>query len=191
MLTLDLRQSLELTDDQFEKICQANQNLKFERTATGELIIMSLTGGETGERNASLTGQLWLWNRQSKLGHAFDSSTGFRLPNGAIRSPDAAWISQERWQELTAQQRRKIVPLCPDFVVELCSPSDNLEDVQLKMQEFLENGIKLGWLIDPETKTVEIYRPNQEREILHHPITLSEEALLPGFSLDLSDVLAD
>lgn len=191
MLTLDLRQSLELTDDQFEKICQANQNLKFERTATGELIILSLTGGETGERNASLTGQLWLWNRQSKLGHTFDSSTGFRLPNGAIRSPDAAWISQERWQELTAQQRRKLVPLCPDFIVELCSPSDNLEDVQLKMQEFLENGIKLGWLIDLETKTVEIYRSNQEREILHHPTTLSEKDLLPGFSLDLADILAD
>lgn len=190
-ITLNLRPTLTLTDEQFEVICRANRDLKFERTAQGELVVMSLTGGDTGRRNLRLTGQLWLWNQQSGLGEGFDSSTGFRLPNGAIRSPDAAWVRLERWQALTLEQRKKFVPLCPDFLVELRSPSDELEDIQAKMQEYLANGLLLGWLIDPHRQMVEIYRPNQSVEILNHPTTLSGESVLPEFVLDLTDILTD
>ena len=187
--TLNLRATLELTDEQFEKVCRANQDLKFERNAKGELIIMSLTGGETGERNSNITAQLWLWNRQSGLGHTFDSSTGFRLPNSAIRSPDAAWVRKERWQALNALQRQKYVPLCPDFLVELRSPSDELESAQQKMQEYLENGLRLGWLIDPQMQQVEVYRPERDVEVLDSPTQLSGEEVLPGFVLELEGIL--
>ncbi len=189
MFTVALRPTLELTDEQFEQICQANRDLKFERTAKAELVIVALTGGETGRRNLNLTGQLWLWNQRTGLGEGFDSSTGFRLPNGAIRSPDAAWLRLERWQTLTPEQRRKYVPLCPDFVVELWSASDELMDLQAKMQEYLDNGLQLGWLLDPETKTVEVYRSHQPVELLEHPVSLSGESLLPGFVLVLAGIL--
>lgn len=191
VVTLDLHPSLELTDEQFEKICQANRDLKLERTAKGDLVIMALTGGDTGRRNLRLTGQLWFWNQQSNLGEGFDSSTGFRLPNGAIRSPDAAWVRLDRWQALTSEQRQKFVPLCPDFVVELASPSDEVEDIRKKMQEYLANGLQLGWLIAPATQTVEIYRPNQPIEILNQPATLSGENILPEFVLNLTGILTD
>lgn len=190
-ITLNLRPTITLTDEQFEQICRVNRDLKFERTAHGELVVMSLTGGDTGRRNLSLTGQLWLWNQQSGLGEGFDSSTGFRLPNGAICSPDAAWVRLERWQALTPEQRKKFVPLCPDFLVELRSPSDELEDIQAKMQEYLANGLLLGWLIDPYRQIVEIYRPNQSTEILNHPTTLSGEEVLPEFVLNLTGILTD
>ena len=189
VFTLALRPTLELTDEQFEQICQANRDLKFERTAKGELVIVALTGGETGRRNLNLSGQLWLWNQQTGLGEGFDSSTGFRLPNGAIRSPDAAWVRLERWQALTPDQRKKYVPLCPDFVVELRSASDELMDLQAKMREYLENGLQLGWLLDPETETVEIYRSNQAVELLEKPVNLSGESILPGFVLALTGIL--
>jgi Uma2 family endonuclease len=189
VFTLALRPTLELTDEQFEQICQANRDLKFERTAKGELVIVALTGGETGRRNLNLSGQLWLWNQQTGLGEGFDSSTGFRLPNGAIRSPDAAWVRLERWQALTPEQRKKYVPLCPDFVVELRSASDELMDLQAKMREYLENGLQLGWLLDPETETVEIYRSNQAVELLEKPVNLSGESILPGFVLALTGIL--
>lgn len=190
-LLLDLSLNFELTDEAFEKICQANPNLKFERSTTGELIIVSLTGGETGERNSHLTGQLWFWNRQTKLGHTYDSSTGFRLPNGAIRSPDAAWVSQSRWEALTLAQRKKFIPLCPDFLVELRSTSDELEKVQAKMLEYLENNLRLGWLIDPEIQIVEIYRSQQPVEVLNQPLTVSGEDVLPGFVLNLEGILTE
>ncbi len=189
VVTINLQPTLELTDVQFEQICHQNRDLKFERTAKGGLVIMSLTGGETGERNAEINGQLWLWNRQARLGHIYDSSTGFRLPNGAIRSPDAAWISQPRWEALTPQQRQRWVPLCPDFAVELKSPSDDIEDLRIKMREYLENGLQLGWLIDPESQIVELYRADQAVEILSHPETLSAEELMPGFVLSLVGIL--
>ncbi|MBD2327474.1 Uma2 family endonuclease [Alkalinema sp. FACHB-956] len=189
VVTINLRPTLELTDEQFEQICHHNRDLKFERTARGGLVIMSLTGGDTGERNAELTGQLWLWNRQARLGHLYDSSTGFRLPNGAIRSPDAAWISQTRWDALTPEQRQKWVPLCPDFVVELKSPSDEIEDLRLKMQEYLDNGSQLGWLIDPDTQTVEIYQANSPIAVLSQPTELSAPDLMPGFVLNLMGIL--
>ena len=191
VLTFNLHPVLELTDEQFYQLCQANRDLRFERTAQGEIVIMPPTGGETGGRNASLTAQLWLWNQQTRLGKSFDSSTGFKLPNGANRSPDAAWVRRDRWDALTSEQKRKFIPLCPDFAVELKSPSDDLEDVQYKMQEYLANGLLLGWLIDPETGQVEIYRPNQELEILDNPTTLSAETVLPGFVLDLISMFED
>lgn len=190
-ITLNLRPTIELTDEQFEQICRANRDLRFELTAKGELIVMSPTGSATGERNWGLNGQLWLWNQENRLGKGFDSSTGFKLPNGATRSPDAAWVTNERWDALPTQQKRKFAPICPDFVVELRSLSDELEDLQAKMQEYLNNGIRLGWLIDPETRLVEIYRPNQPVQVLNNPTTLSGESVLPGFVLDLAEILTD
>lgn len=189
MFTLALRPTLELTDEQFEQICQVNRDLKFERTAKGELVIVALTGGETGRRNIKLSARLEVWSDQAGLGVAFDSSTGFRLPNGAIRSPDAAWVQLERWQALTTDQRKKYVPLCPDFVVELRSASDEVVDLQAKMREYLENGLQLGWLLDPETETVEIYRSHQAVEVLAKPANLSGESVLPGFKLALAGIL--
>jgi Uma2 family endonuclease len=178
-----------ITDEEFEKICCENRDRKFERTAQGELVIMSLTGGSTGERNAELNGQLWLWNRQAKLGHIYDSSTGFRLPNGAIRSPDAAWVSQSRWDALTPEQRKKWVPLCPDFVVELKSPSDDIADLQTKMLEYQENGLKLGWLIDPDRQLVEVYQADRSMELLSNPEEISADEIMAGFVLKLTGIL--
>jgi Uma2 family endonuclease len=185
--TLELQ--INLTDEQFFQLCQNNRDLRFERTADGELIIMPPTGGDTSDRNADLTYQLRGWNRENKLGKSFDSSGGFKLPNGADRSPDASWIKIERWEALTPEEREKFLPLCPDFVVELRSPSDSLEKLQAKMQEYIDNGARLGWLIDPQRKVVEIYRPNQKVEIRSSPTTLSGEDVLPGFVLDLSPIL--
>ncbi|WP_413163859.1 Uma2 family endonuclease [Capilliphycus salinus ALCB114379] len=181
--------TVDLTDEQFFQLCQNNRDYQFERTVNGELIIMSPTGGDTGNRNIELAYQLQAWSRQNKLGKAFDSSTGFKLPNGAERSPDASWITIERWNTLTPEQREKFIPLCPDFVVELRSPSDSLKKLQEKMQEYLENGAKLGWLIDKKQQQVEIYRPEQPVEILTSPKTLSGEDVLPEFILDLKYIL--
>lgn len=188
-LTLNLRPTIKVTDDELDQISRANPNLKLERSPQGELIIMALTGGETGRRNSNLTGQLWFWNQQTELGENFDSSTGFRLPNGAIRSPDAAWIRSDHWQVLTANQKQKYVPLCPDFLVELRSLSDDLDELKLKMQEYLDNGLRLGWLLDPESQTVEIYRINSAVEILQNPEYLSGEDVLVGFTLNLKGIL--
>lgn len=183
-----LELEIELTDEQFWQLCQKNRDWRFERPTTGELIIMPPTGGITGERNSNINFQLQLWNRQYKLGKVFDSSTGFKLPNGADRSPDASWIAIECWNLLTPQQQEKFIPLCPDFVIELRSKSDSLTSLQLKMQEYINNGAKLGWLIDPQRKVVEIYRPNQMVAILESPETVSENEILPGFILDLSEI---
>jgi len=179
---------LKITDEQFLTLCQKHRDLKFERTKKGELIIMSPTGGITGDYNADLTYQLRSWTIQTKLGKSFDSSTGFKLPNGANRSPDASWVSLERWNTLTLEQQEKFLPFCPDFVVELRSPSDVLSILQAKMKEYLENGARLGWLIDPKRKIVEISRPQQKVEILRSPTVLSGENVLPGFVLDLSEI---
>ncbi len=185
-LTLNLKPAIELTDEQFEQICRANRDLRFERAAQGKLIVMSPTGGEIGNWNSSLTGQLWFWNQQTKLGKGFDSSTGFKLPNGATRSPDVAWVQQDRWNALTPEQKKKFIPLCPDFVIEL-RPTDDLEDARAKMREYLENGASLGWLINPQDQQVEIYRPGQPIEILDRSNILSGETVLPGFTLDLRE----
>jgi Uma2 family endonuclease len=185
--TLNL-ETIDLTDEQFFQLSQNNRDLKFERNFNGELVIMSPAGGETGHRNGRLTQKLYNWSDQDGTGIAFDSSTGFKLPNGADRSPDASWISLEKWQNLTPEQRQKFLPLCPDFVIELRSPSDNIKNLQAKMKEYQENGIRLGWLIDPQTKNVEIYRSNQEVEILENPLILSGENILPKFTLNLEQI---
>ncbi|WP_017651848.1 Uma2 family endonuclease [Fortiea contorta] len=187
-LKVDFKSVLELTDEQFFNLCQANRDLRFERTATGELIIMSPTGGETGNRNGRLNQQLFNWSDQDGTGIAFDSSTGFKLPNGADRSPDASWLPLERWNALTQEEKIKFLPLCPDFVVELLSPSDSLKAAQEKMREYLDNGVRLGLLINRKSRQVEIYRPGQEVEVLNSPATLSGEDVLPGFVLKLEAI---
>jgi Uma2 family endonuclease len=184
-LTLDVK-STRLTDAQFFELCSANRDLRFERSADGELIIMPPTSGRIGNQNAEMSGQLGIWNRQTRLGKVFDSSTGFKLPNGADRSPDASWVRLERWNALTEEQKDSFIPLTPDFAVELRSKTDVLKTIQAKMQEYMDNGVRLGWLIDPKNQRVEIYRPGQQVEVLESPVSLSGEDVLPGFSLDLS-----
>lgn len=186
--TITIPQTFKVTHEQFQQIAAVNRDLRLERTATGELIIMAPTGSDTGYRNQDMSGQLWLWNRQTKLGVVFDSSSGFKLPNGADRSPDASWVKLERWQTLTPKEQEGFAPLCPDFVVELRSKSDNMEPLREKMREYIANGARLGWLIDRKNQKVEIYRQNQDVEILNNPSTLSGEDILSGFVLDLTDV---
>ncbi|MGB3205917.1 MAG: Uma2 family endonuclease [Crinalium sp.] len=187
--TLTLPDTLKLTDEQFFELCQNNRDYQIERTASGELLIMPPTGSDTGRRNFELIVQLGLWNKSHNLGVAFDSSTGFKLPNGADRSPDASWVKKERWEALTPEQQARFAPLCPDFVVELCSPSDSIEKGRAKMREYIENGALLGWMLDRKNQQVEIYRSNTEVEILQSPTTLSGEDVLPGFVLNLKDIL--
>ena len=188
MTTLNLPKNLKLSNEQFEDLISANRDSKFELTATGELLIMSPTGGETGNRNFELYIDLGNWNRKKGLGKAFDSSTGFQLPNGAKRSPDLSWITLEKWNALTPDQRRKFLPICPDFVVELVSESDDAKEIEKKMQEYLDNDLRLGWLIIPKTRQVQIYRPQQAIEILESPISLSGESILVDFVLDLTPI---
>lgn len=187
---LNLPSTLKLTisHEQFVQLAWVNQNLQLERTATGELIVMPPTGSDTGNKNADILGQLWLWNRQTQLGQIFDSSSGFHLPNGADRSPDVSWIGQDRWDTLTLEEKSGFAPLCPDFVLELRSKHDCLESLQQKMQEYQENGAKLGWLIDRNRKKVEIYRPKKSVEVQNSPNSLSGEDILPSFTLDLSEI---
>ncbi|HAX90396.1 MAG TPA: hypothetical protein DCY91_30190 [Cyanobacteria bacterium UBA11370] len=187
-LVLQMSPAVEMTDDQFFEFCQLNRDLRIERTAKGELIIMSPTGSETGNRNFDLIVQLGLWVRQDGTGIGFDSSAGFTLPNGATKSSDAAWIKLTRWNNIPPEQRVKFAPICPDFVVELRSPSDTLQPLKDKLQEYIDNGALLGWLIDRKNRKVYIYRPQQDIETLDHPSTLSGESLLPGFVLDLSTI---
>jgi len=187
--TNSIELSINLTDEQFFQLCQHNRDYQFERTASGELIIMPPTGSETSKRNMDLSYQLRAWSRQNNLGVAFDSSGGFRLPNGADRSPDASWVKKERWDALTPEQKDSFAPLCPDFVVELRSRTDSLKKLQEKMQEYIDNGAKLGWLIDRQNRRVEIYRPGQDVEIIENPATLSGEDVLPGFVLNLEEIM--
>ena len=187
-LTVNFNSVIKLTDEQFYQLCQDNENLRFERNSKGELIIMPPTGGETSNRNAGLTAQIWVWNEQTQLGKVFDSSGGFKLPNGGDRFPDASWVKLERWNALTSEQQKKFLPLCPDFVVELLSPSDSLKETQEKMKEYLDNGVRLGWLINRKSRQVEIYRKGQEIEVLESPTTLSGETVLPGFVLNLESI---
>uniref|UniRef100_B8HTU0 Putative restriction endonuclease domain-containing protein n=1 Tax=Cyanothece sp. (strain PCC 7425 / ATCC 29141) TaxID=395961 RepID=B8HTU0_CYAP4 len=177
-----------LTDEAFYQLCQVNPDLKLERSAKGELIIMPPTGGESGRRNAEITIDLGIWNRQTGLGYTFDSSTCFKLPNGAERSPDAAWVERSRWEALSPEEREKFPPLAPDFVTELRSATDNLSTLRAKMQEYRENGVRLGWLINPQDQQVEIYRLEQDTETLQSPQQLSGESVLPGFVLDLTRI---
>ncbi|NEQ85099.1 MAG: Uma2 family endonuclease [Moorea sp. SIO2I5] len=179
---------LSITLEQFVELEAANRDLRLERTAKGELIVNPPTGWETGNRNGKINQQLFNWADVDGTGIAFESSTGFRLPNGAIRSPDASWVSQKRWQKLTDEQLVTFPNICPDFVVELRSSSDTLKSLQDKMVEYMENGAKLGWLINPQQRQVEVYRPGLTVEILDNPVELSGEEVLPGFLLDLHRV---
>jgi Uma2 family endonuclease len=192
-LSLKVPPAVGLTDEQFYQLCIANEPWQLELTQAGELIIMPPTGGESGIRNSDITTDLNLWNRQTKLGKVFDSSTEFKLPSGAYRCPDAAWVKLERWQALTKEEQKRFPPLCPDFVIELRLESDVLEKLRLKMREYQNNGVRLGWLIDPQTPLVEIYRSQQDVEVLNfsfdNPPQLLGEEVLPGFILDLTIIL--
>ncbi|MFB2875587.1 Uma2 family endonuclease [Floridanema aerugineum] len=187
-LVLQMSPAIEMTDEQFFNFCQQNQNYQIERTANGEITIMPPTGSETGNRNFDLIVQLGIWTRQNGTGIGFDSSAGFTLPNGAIKSSDAAWIKLEKWQSLTPEQQQKFAPICPDFIVELRSPSDNLQTLKDKLQEYIDNGTSLGLLIDRKNRQVYIYRPNAEIECLDNPATINCQPVLPGFILDLSTI---
>lgn len=181
-VTLNL-ENVDFTDQQFYHLCQINPELQIERTGKGELIIMPPVGGISGNQEADLITELTIWNRQTRLGKVFSSSTMFKLPNGGDRSPDAAWVKLDRWQALTPEQQQKFPPICPDFVIELRSRTDALKPLQDKMQEYLNSGLQLGWLINPQNQQIEIYRPNQPVEIVQFPVSLSGEDILPGFVL--------
>jgi len=186
-LILHTADIVRLTDDELFRLCAANRDLQIERDAQGDLIIMSPSGGETSARNGLLIAELVIWNREEGLGKAFDSNGGFLLPNGAMRAPDASWIPIARWNQLSEAQRKKFLPLCPDFVIELRSPSDRLADVQKKMQEWMENGCRLGWLIDPVEEKTYVYRETGDNTVVDSfDETLSGDDVLPGFALDLT-----
>jgi len=189
-LTLKFRPGLRLSDEAFWRLCRANPDLRLERTADGELVVMPPASPDSSSRNAGITAQLWNWNQRTGLGVVFDSSAGFTLPNTAIRGPDAAWMTRDRWDALPPNERDRFSHICPDFVVELRSKSDIKKDLHLKMREYIAQGARLGWLIDPRTGTVEIYRPGRRIERLARPGTLSGEDVLPGFVLDLKDILS-
>ena len=174
-----------LTDEQFYRLCQNNRDWQFERNAHGELIIMPPVGGVSGNREADLIAKVYIWNNQTKLGKVFSSSTIFRLPNGGDRSPDVAWVKLERWASLTEEQQEKFPPICPDFLIELRSRTDSLKTLQNKMQEYLDSGLRLGWLINPQDEEVEIYRPNKLMKLVKFTANLLGEDVLPGFILEL------
>jgi Uma2 family endonuclease len=179
---------VEMTDEQFFDFCQANSDLRIERASTGEVIIMPPTFTETGAINFNLAIEFGIWVKKDGTGKGFDSSTGFVLPNDAVRSPDLSWIKFERWNALTGKQRAKFAHICPDFVVELRSQSDSLQKLKEKMQEYIENGVALGWLIDATEHKIYVYRPEKEVETLENPAEISGEPLLQGFTLNLKEI---
>jgi Uma2 family endonuclease len=183
-----LRHAGRVTPEQFWKVCQDNPDWRVELAAGGDIVIMPPTGGETGARSLKLAQQLGVWAEKNGSGVAFDSSTGFVLPNGAIRSPDASWIVRERLARLSRARKRTFLPLCPDFVVELRSPADRLTALQSKMREYVSNGARLGWLIDPQTRTAYVYRPRGGVVRLRRPARLSGDPVLGGFVLDLTTI---
>jgi Uma2 family endonuclease len=180
--------TLHLTHEQFERLCQDNPERSFELTKDGELEIMPPTGGESSKKESKLITRLTNWNEQTGLGETFSSSGGFILPNGAERSPDASWVELSRWEALTPEQQEKFPPLAPDFVIELRSKNDSLTKLQQKMVEYRDNGVRLGWLINPQQQSVEIYRLGRDVEILDRPSSLDGEDVLPGFVLDLGAI---
>jgi Uma2 family endonuclease len=186
-LTLKMK-GVGLSDEQFTQLVAENSDLRFEFTANKELVVMAPAGGETGRRNSRLNQRLANWTDQDGRGIAFDSSTGFVLPNGAKRSPDASWVTRERWDALSQKERDGFPPLCPDFVLELKSPSDSLSTLQDKMQEYLDNGARLGWLLDPKSRRIYSYRPDQRVEVLEQPKEVNGDPVLEGFVLRLDEV---
>jgi Uma2 family endonuclease len=192
METISVPKGFKVTSQQFEQLAYAEQLARMELTKDGELLIMSPTGGTAGRKNSRLIQQVRNWADKDSTGEVFDSSTVFVLTDGARRSPDVSWIQLNRWNQLTDSQQDGFPPIVPDFVIELVSPSDlknqRYQDLQAKMQAYLDNGVKLGWLIEPTAKTVEIYRQRKQVEVLNHPQTLSGENVLPGFVLDLKEI---
>jgi Uma2 family endonuclease len=187
-ICIQMAPAVPMTQDQFFDFCQQNSEKRFERTAEGEIIIMAPSGGEAGIQDLAVSAQLYFWAVKSGKGKAFGPTAGFTLPNGANRAPDAAWITSEQYAELTAEQLKKFLPLCPFFLIEVRSPSDRLKELQDKMEEFIANGCALGWLIDPQTRRVHVHRPGQPPQVLDNPSTVSGEPELPGFVLDLAPV---
>ena len=177
-----------ISDRDLELLSRDNPDARFETDSNGRLISMSPTGSETSKRNSDLLIQIGIWNKQSKLGKVFDSSGGFKLSNGAVRSPDVSWVKIETWNSLSKEQKRKYAPLEPDFVLELMSPTDDLDELQNKMREYMSCGVRLGWLINPDDQQVEIYRQGEEPEILDNPQTLSGEDNMPNLIVDLSEI---
>jgi Uma2 family endonuclease len=189
MITLNLQGLTEkITDEILEQLCRQNPETKFERNTAGQLIVMPPTGSESGKLNMSLAAQIWYWNDRTKMGIVFDSSTGFKLSNGAVRSPDVSWIDLSRWNSLTKKQQRGFAPIDPDLVIELMSPTDELSGLQGKMIEYIDCGVKLGWLINPDEKQVEIYSLGQNKKVLNAPKTLSGEIVLPNLVVDLTEI---
>ena len=192
MTAVEIPNRFQLTPEQFDRLALANETVRLELTAEGELLVMPPTGLGTSGRNAELYHDLLVWNRRTQLGRVFDSSGVYALPNGARRSPDVSWVELSRWKALTAKEQEGFAPLAPDFAIELASPSElegqRYADLQAKMREYIDNGTRLGWLIEPQAKRVEIYRPGPQCTILEAPETLSGEDVLPGFELDLSAI---
>ncbi|NCR17437.1 MAG: Uma2 family endonuclease [Microcystis aeruginosa LL13-03] len=187
-LMIDLPWIMPMTEEQFYEFCLANRDLRIERSASGEVIVMPPAFSDTGNRNLNIAVQLGSWSELDGTGLGFDSSAGFTLPNGAIRSPDAAWIKLERWNALTEKQKASFAPICPDFVIELRSASDRVSSLQKKMEEYIANGTLLGWLIERQNRQVYIYRPHREPEILNDPETVSGDPELPGFELVMAKI---
>ena len=188
-LILHFPSSMQMTDEQFFQFCQENRDLRIERNQFGEISIMSPAGSETGNREFNIAVQLGIWSEKDGTGIGFSSSTGFTLSTGAKRSPDAAWIKLERWNQLTPKQQKKFAPICPDFVIELRSDSDNLQPLKEKMQEYMqEPGIQLGLLIDRKNRRVYIYRPQEKEECLENPDTVNCDSILPGFVLNMGKI---
>jgi len=187
-LVLHAGSGVELTKEQFFGLCLLNRDLRLERTAEGDVIVIPPAGGKTGARNSNLVMQVAAWANADGTGITFDSSTGFELPNGATRSPDVAWVRRTRLVPLTAEQKERFLPLCPEFVIELLSPSDSLSLTQEKMGEYVANGTQLGWLIDPAHRRVYVYRHGIAVETLNNPTRLSGNPVLPGFALDLAPI---
>jgi Uma2 family endonuclease len=188
-IVLRMPPELQMTEKQFFEFCQINRDLRIERNQFGEISIMPPTGSETGNRENNILGQLWVWSEQDGTGIAFSSSTGFKLSTGAERSPDASWMKLERWNALSPEQQQRFAPICPDFVIELRSPSDNLKPLQEKMEEYMrEPGTQLGWLIDRKHRQVYIYRPGQAAECLDNPPSVSGDPVLPGFFLNMNKI---
>lgn len=186
--TVHVQPVIELDDEQFYEICQLNRDLRIERNAQGDVVIIPPTGGETSDQNAEITMQLRLWAKQDATGTTFDSSGGFLLSSGAVRSPDASWIETVRLETLDTEERQRFIPLCPTFVIELRSPTDRLRYLQEKMEEYLDHGTQLGWLIDPQEKRIYVYRLHFPVDVLEDPPEIAGDPVLPGFVLDLGEI---
>ncbi|MDA0674560.1 MAG: Uma2 family endonuclease [Cyanobacteria bacterium] len=187
-MTVSLPAIAPMSREEFYAFCQANRDLRIERTANGDVVIMPPAFADTGNRNFNLAVQLGIWAEQDGTGLGFDSSAGFTLPNGATRSPDAAWIKTDRWNTLTEAEKGSFAPICPDFVIELRSASDTLMGLKAKMQEYIDNGVSLGWLIDRKSRSVYIYRPNQDPAVLENPDQVNGDPDLPGFCLSMAKI---